>query len=629
MRDERSPARADSGGRIRPIIALWLAVLASVCELAILAYRNFGRNEIRVWSSELVWMGPIVYVAGFALLFLLLAMVRRVTGRPGPRTTLGILAGAAAISILLNFPLHRAASFLLGAGVAVQFARWAWRHRSGFERVVQATALPSFAVLFAIAMWAALAEPIRERRMLSGIPAAPAGSPNVLMVILDTVRDINLSAWGYDRRTTPELERIAARSVRFANAFSVAPWTLPGHVGLFSGRFPHEMATDWQENHDHLLPDGAPVLAEVLRGLGYTTAGFVANLVYATDEFGLDAGFAHYEDFNATAGQFVLSTAPGRAFANNGRWRRWLDYHDMLNRKTASRVNADFLDWLEGADDRPFFAFLNYFDAHEPYLPRTPFDTAFGATDPAADYNYQPNGVGRARLSAYAEREIAEQLARYDAAIAYMDREIGRLLEELERRSVLENTIVIIASDHGEMFGEHGMMGHIGRVYSTVIGVPLLISWPRVLPSGRVIEEPVSTARLPATIHDLLIGGAGPFPGLPLRELWEAVPGSAPGGLPVLSEGNPGRGRKSLVLGDYHFIRRYDTEVQAEELFDMSADPLEQNNLADDPALDAVADHMRALLDSAMAASPPAEPHRDSGDTLTLATRAAKHQRRS
>src|SRR5207247_928806 len=119
-------------------------------------------------------------------------------------------------------------------------------------------------------------------------------------------------------------------------------------------------------------------LAEVLSANGYETAGFVANTYFGSREFGLGRGFVHYEDIPVSCGQIALSSAVGQRISNSNRLRNLFGYHETFNRKPAAAINGDFLHWLSRPRHRPFFAFLNYFDAHEPYLPPEPFDGKFG-----------------------------------------------------------------------------------------------------------------------------------------------------------------------------------------------------------------------------------------------------------
>ncbi len=168
-----------------------------------------------------------------------------------------------------------------------------------------------------------------------------------------------------------------------------------------------------------------------------------------------------------------------------------------FDRRHAALVNREFLDWQRELDGRPFFAFLNYFDAHGPYDPPAPFRARFAAEPTPED--------------------------RYDGGIAYMDHEIARLLDALRRRGVLDNTIVVVASDHGELFGEWGQKGHGNNVYVPLLHVPLLVRYPARVPGGVRIEESVTLRDLARTITDLTGLDVGPpFPGASLATLWDS-----------------------------------------------------------------------------------------------------------
>ncbi len=192
--------------------------------------------------------------------------------------------------------------------------------------------------------------------------SSSAEAANVLLIVLDTVRAQSLSLNGYERETSPQLERLARRGLSFENAISTSPWTLPGHASMFTGRYPHEVSADWSVPLDATFP----TLAEVLASNGYATAGFVANVGYCSYEHGLNRGFAYYSDYQFSLGQFILSSSLGRTVASSDRLRRISGYHELLNRRTAENINNDFLHWLSTRGRQPFFAFLNYYDAHEP-----------------------------------------------------------------------------------------------------------------------------------------------------------------------------------------------------------------------------------------------------------------------
>jgi hypothetical protein len=242
----------------------------------------------------------------------------------------------------------------------------------------------------------------------------------VLLLIWDTVRARSLAIHGYARPNT----RLEARrrGVTFDQAMSAAPWTLPSHVAMFSGRYPHETSAGWLTP----LDDRPPLLAEVLARHGYVTAGFVANTHYTAAETGLARGMSRYEDWSLiSAGDLLLSTAVGRKIAYDSRVRTWLDNPDLPARKSAARVDRDFLRWLDRRPaGRPFFAFSTSTTRTRPPA-AVPHDTLFRTTGRSA----RPPG-DRPRFC----RAGARRAERPDGAIAYLDAQLGALLDELRRR---------------------------------------------------------------------------------------------------------------------------------------------------------------------------------------------------
>ena len=236
--------------------------------------------------------------------------------------------------------------------------------------------------------------------------------------------------------------------------------------------------------------------------------------------------------------------------------------------------------------DRPFFAFLNYFDAHAPYVPPPGYVGRFGIRPrPPRDYEFLLGHMGAANNPSI-NRDAQMANDSYDDCIAFLDDELGRLLNELRGQGLLDNTVVIITSDHGEAFGDHGHFGHGSSLYLDSIGVPLVVLSPRA-PAGRVVDSPVSLRDLPATVVDQLGLSAGsPFPGRSLADYWRSAPGEVPQGIttPALSEQadsiafepqpQSGHGhlgfQMSLVASGHHYIRN---GSGAEMLYDLVHDP--------------------------------------------------------
>ena len=229
---------------------------------------------------------------------------------------------------------------------------------------------------------------VREYRAVAGLPPPPPSARNVMLIVWDTVRAYNLSLYGYPRNTTPNLARWARKGVRYSLALAPAPWTYPSHSCFFTGQWPFQLNSQWKYTLD--APD--PTLAEYLASRGYQTAGFAANTNCCSYETGLDRGFTHFEDYPLTPRSLLGRTVPGKldprehpAVAATSTTRSG----SASNPAMRSGINDAFLDWLRRRrPDRPFFAFLNYFDAHEPYMPPPGYAGRFGIR-PRTPRDYQ------------------------------------------------------------------------------------------------------------------------------------------------------------------------------------------------------------------------------------------------
>src|SRR5262249_16533674 len=297
------------------------------------------------------------------------------------------------------------------------------------------------------------------------------------------VRADRLSIYGCDRDTTPNLARLARRGVVFERARSAAPWTFPSHASMFTGRWPHELRV----GNDRPLDATFTTLAEYLAGQGYATAGFVGNTYFCNSWYGLARGFVHYEDYYE---QNVL-TSPGEALrcVALGRWLLRLAGTAVDTRpenvnppKDAAKVSGDFLRWLEVNRDRPFFAFLNFIDAHDPYLTPPGFDRHFGLKPGSAADIELIRTWHHPRPGPVSARDLTLVRDAYDDCLAALDDQLGRLFDALEESGVLQHTLVVVTADHGEELGEHGLQGHGKSLYSKEVHVPLFFVGPSGIP---------------------------------------------------------------------------------------------------------------------------------------------------
>lgn len=618
------------------LYALLMGTLGGAAEAGYISIRHVVRRELSIaYVPEVLWMAPLAGALAFLVVAVGLALLGRIarTGIDFSKATL-IFAFFVVFGVVQSrgFPLHPAAKVVLCLGIATVIARAAAPQASALMRAIRRAAPVAAGVLVLLAVTGVLSLPgATERRRLARLAAPQPGAPNVLFIILDTVRSANLSLYGYGRDTSPRLDEWAASGVVFERATSTAPWTLPSHASMFTGEYNFDLGTAFRRP----LDDRFPTLAEALGARGYATAAFVGNLSYATRASGLARGFAYYDDFPFTPGMFAHSYWILRGFARRIAALPGRQYWGEA--KSAEQVTDDFLAWLQRRpEERPFFVFLNYFDAHDPYEPPPPFRTMYG---PAPDHELSDDIT-------YTTEQLRPWINAYDGAIRYVDTQLGRLLDELDAAGLRASTLVVVSSDHGEMFGEHGQIQHTSGVYIPALHVPLAFAMPGVLPAGVRVEEPVSLRDLPATILDVLDGsvmgeeraGAGIVDadrvaaesevvgGVSLASLWsagEAAP--SPGGDAAPSRGgdaapSPGGDAapspalaemdfdhreilsdghlKSLVAGTYHYILHPDG---GEELYDVETDPREERNIAGDPRAAQTMARMRATVDSLFA----------------------------
>lgn len=594
------------------LLAIAMGLSAGYLDLLFILWKSHFQDAdvpTRI-GRDFAWTVPVSHALLLLIPGLLVAAANRL--RPGLvsiRLGTWLFATLALLSALLRLPLYGAASLFLAAGLA-RLIGDAFAARVRSPRPIR-LALAGLLVLLGLS--AALTtgrQAIAESRAVAGLPEPPPDARNVLLIVWDTVRAYDLSAYGYHRDTTPNLARWARRGVRYHTAVAPAPWTYPSHASIFTGRWPFQLNSQWK----FALDAPAPTLAEYLATQGYQTAGFAANTQCCNYETGLARGFLHFEDYPLTPRTVLGRSVVGNWLLMNVLYRGL--YYDMkwigIQSRGAPGIDAAFLGWLERRrPDRPFFAFLNYYDAHDPYIPppgragrfgirpRTPGEYHF-----LFDYMGMPN---KATIS----RDV--QMARdcYDDGIAFLDLRLGRLLGELQRRGVLDDTVVIVTGDHGEGFGDHGTFGHSHGAYFDEVGVPLVILDPGA-PAGRVVGTPVSLRDLPATVVDRAgVAADAPFPGRSLAAYWGLPPGPVPEGLtsPALAEQSgpaalhpgtrdaDGHGgfQISLLAAGRHYLR---DGAGKEWLFDMRSDPLERVNLLDFPeGRRAVGDSRRMLLD--------------------------------
>jgi arylsulfatase A-like enzyme len=590
----QGPLQTDPAGRLTPHpltllgLAVSLGLATGLIELAVHFIRRKFINPSSMGALQLnpqaYWMVPVSDVFIFGACGLLVATLAAVF-RSRKASALGVfgLFFVSALAVLLTFRgLTALACSVFSAGLAYRLTALLLARPERPLRLVR-RGLPA---LVALVIVLACLGPGREKLDLRRLVQAPTGSPNVLFIVLDTVRAQSLSAYGYSRDTSPNLTRLVQRGVRFDQARAPAAWTLPSHASMFTGRWPYELFT----RPDRPLDGTYPTLAEVLRERGYATAGFVGNTYFCNRWFGLDRGFLHYEDVAVCLVEILRSSDMGRALISKvapSIFTRDRPY-SYFNRKDARTVNHDMLSWLDSqSNGRPFFAFLNYFDAHDPYISAEGAPRHFGLRPETDEEIAALRDWLHVDKSKVPGRLLQMAIDGYDDGIAYLDDQVGRLFAALDSRGLLENTLIVITADHGELHGEHNNFGHGSHLYRQVVEVPLLIVGPQNVARGKAIPRAVSLRELPATVVDLLgLPGPSPFPGRSLARCWADGPAQTVSDEEfLLTETSDELSRTSaseararaLMLAGKVYIRNKDG---SEELYDLATDPAESRDLS-------------------------------------------------
>lgn len=385
----------------------------------------------------------------------------------------------------------------------------------------------------------------------------PDPRPNIVLIVMDTLRADRLGSDGYERPLTPAMDAFAEQAVVYGNAYATAPWTLPSHASLFTGLLATQHGARTYKNAQGEialapLPAENVTLAEILKDEGYKTGAFIANDGFMTPRYQLDQGFDVYE----------------------------------VNPVRARELNRDIARWVDRAGKGPFFLFVNYMDTHRVYNtePRPGLLPQPAVQDQGQLLDRLIDAVMPADGSPVPEHLVQQVVDQYDTSVANLDEQVGRLLAHLERRGLAENTIVILTSDHGEYLGEHDLVEHSKDVYEEAVRVPLLIRWPGEDTAVGRVDECTSLAALPVMLLTRLPGDEA------LARLHPQA--HRPGQTPVVTENFYTRRRD---FNDPRWGHRFDREraaiydwpyklisssTDAPELYKLDTDPGELDDLA-------------------------------------------------
>ena len=355
-----------------------------------------------------------------------------------------------------------------------------------------------------------------------GARVAREGDLNVLLVTLDTTRADRIGAYGWGHARTPNIDALAAGGVRFAQAYCSAPLTLPSHCSILTGTYPlyHKV----RNNGSYYLAPEAVTLAERLRDRGFLTSAFVASF-NVDSRFGVDQGFALYDD--RADDEQMLKT--------------------FRSERRGDKVADAFLGWLEGNAKSRFFSWVHFFDPHMPHDPPSPY-----------------------------KEEFAGDL--YDGEIAFMDHELGRIIDGLRAKGILDRTLIVLAGDHGEALGDKEELDHGIFIYDGTMKVPLIFYGDKRLPSGLVVDSKVRLIDLMPSVLDML--GIPVNPEVQGTSLLPYIEGKKDGDLPCYLESYypPETFGWSELLGivdgDWKFIR-----APRSELYNLKTDAKEEKDL--------------------------------------------------
>jgi arylsulfatase A-like enzyme len=385
--------------------------------------------------------------------------------------------------------------------------------------------------------------------LLNGCGPAAASAdrshPGVLLYVIDTLRPDHLGCYGYERPTTPNIDRFAEAAILFEEAHAQSSWTRSSMASILTGLPPQAHGAN---NRDQAISREARLVGEILQDSGYRTAGFLTN-----GNAGPGVNFAQgYSEFT-----FLEERAQSP------------DVHVL-----ADRVNEEVFSWLDEHADpgEPFFLYVHTTDPHDPHTPREPYRTRF-----APDV---PSTVGTtAWFQDLRDRRIVDPKsngpalrALYDAEIAFNDHHFGELVGQLERRGLYEDMLVILTSDHGEAFWEHGWRGHGMSLHVEESRVPLIIKMPKARPmrSGRASAAAQHIDILP-TILDVI--GAEPLPALPGRSLVAPAPDEAHPHSAFSYLELDDRHSEAVRVGTWSLIRDLREPDRVHRLYDLASDP--------------------------------------------------------
>jgi arylsulfatase A-like enzyme len=371
------------------------------------------------------------------------------------------------------------------------------------------------------------------------VSPSEARSPNVLLIVVDTLRADRLGIYGHNRATSPNLDAFAAKAMVYEQAYSQAPWTTPSIGSLLTGRYPSQLGIHKGRSS---LSKRERLLSELLGSKGFQTGAAISHS-YCGSAWRFNQGFDSFDESNVLGHSAITSTG-------------------------VTDKSIEFIDQTDPA--KPYFLFAHYFDPHFAYVEHESHSFGQGASYKGpvkSDMRVQALRKASQRLN---QSDVDELFRLYDSEIAFTDSQIGRLLSHLEQRGDLENTVVVFTADHGEEFLDHGRWGHTTRLYDEVIRVPLFIRFPDGT-MGRESQPVALIDVVPTILGALGIRAPRQLEGIDLAKPLDAD-------RVVFSETSKGAELIAAIRGNHKLILPKDPKKA--ELYNLETDRLETTNIA-------------------------------------------------
>lgn len=598
-----------------PTVAVWRMLVAGSCVGWILwAWLGGIEGTIMAWTfpgeglpDAVILLGVIFYGLNGALLGLLTSALLVLFRRRSATTIAavvaflffvwfgGVLGGGITFRFMPRSPNLASLGVLLGFLAAGAALAWCLFRLVGTIRLPAGQLRVWLIALATVPLLGGAVPLFKEYGDPEGLVRTGPGAglqtseplPNILFILVDTLRSDHVGAYGYPLSTTPTVDNLAATGILFENAVSSSSWTRPAVATIFSGLYP---STHGLTNYYSGFSADTLLMPEILQAKGYQTAVF-SNNGHVSPIYGFAQGVDHINSTASNSYQFFflgqltfrvsysLGFVPTRVAVVIGRAVEHLLLPSVANDGTGADLNQYFVNWLAEEATEPFFAYLHYMEPHSPYSPSAPWDAIFDAEEIAGFPSWPP--VDRDKYPPFDQAtvlpppQVSYMKRRYDAEVRYQDALIAEVLEEVGAKGLERNTLIVFTADHGEEFGDHGHWGHGKTLFRELTHVPLILNFQNRLPAGVRMTGLVELVDILPTILGL-VGITVPGPIFEGRDLASSLTtGSDPPTEQLAMSELVQNGFSAVSLEDpYHLFISLDKRGdQRELLFNLRDDP--------------------------------------------------------